>query len=183
MHIHFERSADLHCRRLEVERLPWVDAATNDQRLLQMPNPVGYTWDEVHPAGGPPGWNPLIYGPWEDGRILLTFIPSRMRSVPDRAVTLFYKPVNMPPAPVNPLGLRPVSLQGLLSYYCGPSWVNACPVGERLVGCCSHVATALSLTAVVPTNPAVILSTHHGARLVDRKIPIDMKTEVVAEVS
>ena len=101
--------------------------------------------------------------------ILLTFIPSHMRSVPDRAVTLFCKPVNMPPAPVNPLGLRPVSLQGLLSYCCGPSRANACPVGEWLVGCCSHVATALSLTAVVPTNPAVILSTHRGARLVDRK--------------
>jgi hypothetical protein len=171
------------CRRLEVEQLPWVNAATNDQRLSAMPDPTGFTWDEVHPPGGPPGWDARVFGPWEDGRMLLTFIPSRMRSVPDRAVVLFYKPVNQPLPLVNPLGLRPVSLQGLLSYCCGPSRANSCPVGERLVGCCSHVATALSLTAVVPANPAVAISTHRGTRLVDRRNPIELDTEIVAEVS
>ena len=33
--------------------MAWVDSATNDQRLLGMPNPVGYIWDENHPAQGP----------------------------------------------------------------------------------------------------------------------------------
>ena len=106
-----------------------------------------------------------------------------MRSVPDRAVTLLYRPANQPQQFGNPLGLRPASLQGLLSYCCGPSRANACPVGERLAGCCSHVATVLGFAAVAPANPEIILSTHRGTRLVDRKNPVELDTEVVAEVS
>ena len=98
-------------RRQEVELLQWVDTNTNDRRLSEMPNPVGYMWDEIHPPQGPPGWDPIMFGPWEDGRLLLTFLPARMRSAPDRAVVIFYKTSNQPPPAVNPLGLRPLSLQ------------------------------------------------------------------------
>lgn len=174
----------LNPRRKEVQRLPWVDSATHDQRLSAMPNPIGYIWDEIHPPHGPPGWDQQRYWPWEDVRLLLTFIPSRMRgSVPDRAVVLMYRPFNLPAPSANPLGLRPQNLQHLMSYCCGASQANACPVGERLVGTCSHCAAAICFTAVYPGNPGAFSTTHRGVRLLDRKNPQQMDTSIVAEVS
>ena len=149
--------------------MPWVDSDTNDQRLRGMPNPSAIMWDEIHGAGGPPGWNAQLYWPWEDVRMLLTTVPSRMRSVPDRAVVLMYKPIHLPPPNFNPLGLRPRSLQRLMSYCCGTAQQNSCPVGERLVGACSHCVVALTLSAVYPGQPNLFSSTHRGVRLVDRK--------------
>ena len=163
--------------------MPWVDSNTNDQRLAGMPNPVGFIWDENHPAQGPPGWDPQFYWPWENVRMLLTFVPSRMRSVPDRAVVLMYKTADQPPPLANPLGLRPVSLHRLMSYCCGSAHANSCPVGERLVGACSHCITALTFTAVHPANPAEFITTHRGIRLLDRKNPIMMDVSTTAEVS
>ena len=148
-----------------------------------MPNPYGFIWDEFHGAGGPPGWDPQLYGPWEDVRMLLTFVPSRMRSVPDRAVVLMYKPMHLPPPNANPLGLRPVSLQRLMYYCCGSAQANSCSVGERLVGACSHCVVALTLAAVYPGHPNLFSSTHRGVRLVDRKNPQPMDIATVAEVS
>ena len=58
--------------------MPWVDSNINDQHLSGMANPVGYVWDENHPAIGPPGWNQQLFWPWENVRMILTFIPSRM---------------------------------------------------------------------------------------------------------
>jgi hypothetical protein len=170
-------------RKKEVENLVWVNSDTHDQRLSAMPNPVGWIWDEIHPPNGPPGWDPILYWPWENGRMLLTFLPARMRSVPDRAVVLFYKPNNQPPMAVSPLGLRPPSLQRLICWCCGPSKNNSCPVGERLVGCCSHVATAISFTAVVPADPTALITTHRGVRLLDRSNPLQMDIATTAEVS
>ena len=72
----------------------WIDSDTNDQRLSGMPNPRGWIWDENHPAQEPPGWNPHLYWPWENVWLLLTLIPARMHSAPDRAVLLMYKPQN-----------------------------------------------------------------------------------------
>ena len=163
--------------------MPWVDSNTNDQRLSAWPNPVGYMWDEVHPQEGPQGWNESLFWPWENSRIILTFLPARMRSVPERAVILLYKPANQPAPAVNPLGLRPPSLQRLLSWCCGPSRHDACPIGERLVGCCSHCATALSFTSVIPQNPAAFFTTHRNVRLLDRSNPIQMDISTTAELS
>ena len=140
-------------------------------------------WDEVHPPHGPPGWNPIQYWPWVNGRLLLTFLPARMRTAPDRAVVIFYIPDNQPPPAVNPLGLRPPSLQRLLCWCCGPSKPTACPVGERLVGCCSHCAASLSFAAVVPADPAAFLTTHRGMRLLDRRNPIQQDIATTTEVS
>ena len=81
-------------RRKEVDPMPFVDSNTHDQRLRAMPNPIAWVWDEVHPAGGPPNWDHQLYWPWENVRLLLTFVPSRMRSGPDRAVVLMYKPMH-----------------------------------------------------------------------------------------
>ena len=66
----------------------------------------------------------------ENVRLLLTFVPSRMRSVPDRAVVLMYKPMHQPLPNVNPLGLRPQNLQRLMGYCCGSARPTSCPVGE-----------------------------------------------------
>ena len=159
--------------------MPWVSSAVNDQRLSAPPNPIGYMWDEVHPPNGPPGWDPQRYWQWENARLLLTFIPSRFKSGPERAVVLMYRPLNIPAPAANPLGLRPQNL----SYCCGAAHANACPVGERLVGACSHCAAALCFTAVYPGNPAAFTTTHRGVRLVDRKNPDQMDTATLAEVS
>ena len=113
-----------------MEPMPFVDSDTHDQRLRAMPNPIGYIWDEIHPAGGPPNWDPQLFWPWENVRLLLTFVPSRMRSVPDRAVVLMYKPMNLQPPVANPLGLRPLNLHRLFGYCCGSARANSCPVGE-----------------------------------------------------
>ena len=110
--------------------MPFVDSDTHDQRLRALPNPTAWIWDEIHPAGGPPNWDHHLYWPWENVRMLLTFVPSRMRSVPDRAVVLLYKPMPLPPPLVNPLGLRPQSLQRLMGYCCGSARANSCPIGE-----------------------------------------------------
>ena len=163
--------------------MQWVDSAVNDQRLSQAPNPTGYIWDEVHPPNGPPGWDPQRYWQWEDARLLLTFIPSRFKSGPERAVVLMYKPFNQPVPLANPLGLRPRNLQHLLSYCCGAAQATSCPIGERLVGACSHCATALCFTAVYPGNPGAFTTTHREVRLVDRKNPVQMDTATMAELS
>ena len=177
------KSYGSHLRRKEVETMAWVDSATNDQRLLGMPNPVGYIWDENHPAQGPPGWNPVLYWPWENVRFLLTFLPARMRTSPDRAVIIMYKPSNQPLPQVNPLGLRPASLQRLICWCCGPSRADACPIGERLVGCCSHCATSLWFSAVIPTDPAAFNTTHRGTNLLDRRNTQQIDVETLSQVS
>ena len=170
-------------RRKEVMQLPWVDAATHNQRLRGMPSPVAFIWDECHPAAGPPGWDQQLYWPWENVRLLLTFVPSRMRTVPDRAVVIMFKPMHLPPPNVNPLGLRPVNLQRLMSYCCGSAQANSCPIGERLVSACSHCLVALSLAAVFPGDPGQFRTTHRDVRLLDRKNPQQMNIDTVAEVS
>ena len=108
--------------------------------------------DEFHRPGGPPGWDPQLYGSWEDIRMLLTFVPSRMRSV-----VLMYKPMHLPPPNANPLGLRPVSLQRLMFNCCGSAQANSCSVGWQLVGACSHCVVALTLATVYPGHPNLLL--------------------------
>ena len=84
---------------------------------------------------------------------------------------------------VNPLGLRPINLQRLMSYCCGSARANSCPIGERLVSACGHCLVALSLAAVFPADPGQFCSTHRDVRLLDRKNPQQMDIGTVAEVS
>ena len=60
---------------------------------------------------------------------------------------------------------------------------NSCPIGERLVGCCSHCATALCLSTVVPGDPTVFKTKHRVTNLLDRKNPIEMDVATLSEVS
>ena len=177
------KSYGTHLRRKEVEVLPFVDNATNNQRLSEIPNPVAYIWDEIYPPHGPPGWDQNLYWPWENVRMILTFFPPRMRTARERAVIHMYKTIDQPPPHANPLGLRPASLQRLMSWCCGPARADACPVGERLVGCCVHCATSLWYSAVIPADPAAFKTSHKNINLIDRKNPQQMDVETVAEVS
>ena len=160
--------------------MPFVDNATHAARLSGVPNPDAWVWDEVHGPAGPPGWDAVKYWPWCDCRILLSFIPARMASVPDRAIVVMFRDnVPMP----NPMGYRPASLHGILSYCCGPCKANACPLGERLVGMCSHAATVLYMGCVHPQNPGLFHTTHRDIRLIDRANPQVMDIETLLEVS
>ena len=162
--------------------MPWVDSATNNQRLRAMPNPQAWVWDEIHP-NGPPGWNQNLYWPWEDVRLLLTFIPSRMRTTPPRAVVLKYRPVHLPHPVANPLGLRPVNLQRVFSYACGNAQANSCAIGERLVGACGHCTVALTLAGVYPGNQGLFCTTHRDVHLLDRKNNPNMDATTLTEMS
>ena len=172
--------------------MPWVDSDTNDARLAAIPNPTGFIWDEIHPVQGPPGWDAAKYWPWENVRLLLTFIPSRMRSVPDRAVVIMFKPQYLPPLhPLQPLGppvanplmVRSANVQCIFSYCCGSARASSCPIGERLVGACCHCATAICLASVYPNNQAAFSTTHKRVRLLDRKNQPQMDSATVAEMS
>ena len=160
--------------------MPFVDNATHNARLSGLPNPDAWIWDEIHGAGGPPGWDANKYWPWQDCKMLLSFVPARMKTSPDRAVVIMFRDV----APlVNPMGYRPASLHGIMSYCCGPSKANMCPVGERLAGICSHAATVLYTGCVLPQNLALFRSTHRSIQLIDRRNPVAMNIETLSEVS
>ena len=73
-------------RRIEVDNSEFVDLNTKDEAMQQLPTVIGYIWDETHGQAGPMGWNPQLYWPWEDVRMLLTFLPARMKADKMRAV-------------------------------------------------------------------------------------------------
>ena len=73
----------------------FVNLNTQDQDMQLLPTLVGCVWDETYGDNGPPGWDPNLYWPWEDVRLLLIFIPAHMKADIMRAVVLMYKPVTM----------------------------------------------------------------------------------------
>ena len=114
--------------------------------------------------------------------MLLSFIPARMRSVPDRAVVIMFNPVNHQQLLPNPMGFRPPNLHGLLSWCCGPSRADSCPLGERLACPCSHCATVLHLGLFLAGNPAFFETTHREVQLLDRGAPVPRNLETAFEV-
>ena len=58
-------------RKKEIDPVPFVNLLTTDLLLSQLPNVNAYVWDEVYGPLGPPGWNPVLYWPWEDVRLIL----------------------------------------------------------------------------------------------------------------
>ncbi len=120
-----------------------------------------------------------MFWPWEDCRMLLTFMPARMKSEVLHPVLLMYHPVTAPLPRVNNMGFRPLPLTRLKCWYCGPARTQAsCPIGERLVGCCPHVSASLFCAAVLPNNINVFKTTYRGCHVIDRKSTqgIDRKT-------
>lgn len=169
-------------RRLQVENNPYINVQVRDQQLRQLPHVEAYVWEEVHGAGGPPGWNNAAFWPWEDVQFLLTFIPARMKADKKRSVVFMYKPQRMPLPVTNNMGFRTPNMSRLKCWICGPAAGDACPLGERLAGCCSHCSTAVYLAAVLPNNPNLFVSHHRSCQLLDRANPQRLDEDLVAEV-
>ena len=114
--------------------------------------------------------------------MLLSFLPARMKFVPDHAVVIMFNPANSQQQLPNHMGFRQASLHGLLSWCCGPSRGDSCPLGERLACPCSHCATILHLGLFLASNPALFRTTHRQAQLLDRGAPIPRNLETAFEV-
>ena len=93
-------------RRIEVDGNPFVNLDTLDLDMQQLPSVTGYIWDEEYGPNGPQGWDPVTYWPWEDVRMLLMFIPARMKADKMRAVVIMYRPVTMNLPITNNMGFR-----------------------------------------------------------------------------
>lgn len=93
-------------RKNEINNLPFISHAISEQQMLQLPNHQAYIWDEIHGLQGPPGWDRQLFWDWEDVRLLLTFVPARMKSDQMRSVVIMYRPVSGPPPSNNNMGFR-----------------------------------------------------------------------------
>ena len=71
-------------------------------------------------------------------------------------------------------------LRRLKGWICGPCGPQNCPVGERLVGCCSHVATVIYIAAGIGHAPQWHSSTHLNSNLLQRGMP-EMAEEVYGQ--
>ena len=170
-------------RKAEVDNAAFVNLNTQDQDMQQLPTVGGYMWDEIHGPNGPPGWDPNVYWPWEDVRLLLMFIPAHMKADKMRAVILMYKPTNMNLPTHNNMGFRSAQMSRLKGWCCGPSdRADSCPPGERLAGACCHSSSAVYIAAVLSHNPNVFSSAHRGCHLIDRANNLRANQEIAAEV-
>ena len=93
-------------RKLEVDNLPFISHAVSKQQMMQLPNIEGFAWDEIHPAQGPPGWNEQLFWRWENVRLLLVFVPAKMKSDTLRSVIIMYRPVGGPTSINNNFGFQ-----------------------------------------------------------------------------
>ena len=170
-------------RKAELDNAVFVNLNTYDQDMKQLPAVIGYVWDEFHGINGPPGWDPNVYWPWEDVRILLMFIPAHMKADKTRAVVLMYKPLTMNLPTHNNMGFRSAQLSRLKSWCCGPSdKSDSCPPGERLAGACCHSSSALYIAGVLAHNPHLFSSKHRGCHLIDRAANQAANQEIASQV-
>ena len=169
-------------RRKEVDNGIFVDLATQDQDMQQLPTIEGYIWDEVHGPNGPPGWDPQLFGPWENVRIILLFIPAHMKADKMRSVVLMYKPVGVNLI-YNNMGFRSPQMARLKYWCCGPSdRSDSCAPGERLAGACCHCSSALYISGVLSHNPNAYSSKYRRCHLFDRAINQAANEEIVRQV-
>ena len=169
-------------RKIEVNQLQHINMQIRHQQLVQLPQVEAYVWNELHGPQGPPGWNNGLFWPWENVRMLLTFIPARMKRDKLRSVILMYRSSNLPLPMFNNMGFRTPGMSRLKCWACGPTAGDACPVGERLAGCCSHCSTAWYMAAVLPGNPQQFLSRHRDCNLLDRVNPQQVNMDVMSQV-
>ena len=169
-------------RKAEIDNNVFVNLNTQDQNMQLLPNIQAYIWDEVHGQNGPPGWDPAMFWPWEDVRLMLMFIPAHMKADKFRAVVLMYKP-NMIQPRNNNMGFRSAPLSRLKGWCCGPSdRSDSCPPGERLAGACCHSSSAIYIAGVLPHSPNAFSSTHRGCHLIDRANIQAANQEIAAQV-
>ena len=169
-------------RRLEVQDHAFVNMQVFDAHLGQLPNVEAYIWTEVYGPQGPPGWDNDAFWPWEDVQLLLTFIPARMKQDKMRSVVLMYRPQHMPPPNVNNMGFRTINMARLKCWICGPAAADACPLGERLAGCCAHCSAAVYLAAVLPHDLNQFSSRHRGCHFLDRANQLTHDEDIIRQV-
>lgn len=81
----------------------------------------------------------------------------------------------------NILFSRDPELSRVKGWKCGPcSGAHVCPFGERMVGCCSHVATGIYIAAGVAYDPQWHRSNHLPCNLLHRGMP-EMGEQLLAE--
>ena len=169
-------------RKAEIDNAAFVNLATQDQDMQQLPGIVGYVWDEIHGPNGPPGWDPELFWQWEDVRLLLLFIPAHMKADRMRSVVLMYKPVNMN-LNHNNMGFRSAQMSRLKGWCCGPSdRSDSCPPGERLAGACCHCSSAVYIAGVLAHTPNVFSSRHRSCHLIDRANNQAANQEIASQV-
>ena len=170
-------------RKREINNNVFVNLNTQDQNMQMLPNIAAYVWDEIHGPNGPPGWDPAMYWPWENVRLLLMFIPAHMKADRMRAVVLMYKSMTMNLPTTNNMGFRLPTLSRLKGWCCGPSdRSDSCPIEERLAGACSHSSTAIYIAGILSHNPNAFSSSHRVMHLIDRANIQAANQEVAAEV-
>ena len=138
---------------------------------------------QIHGAQGPVGWNFQLFGNWTNVCLLQTLVPARMKSEKMRTVIIMYCPMNRQNGNHNPMGFRnPIMARikvgfnqkehhwthKFQAWICGPGRQDSCPIGERLAGCCSHVASAMYMAGVLASNPALYKPRGRACHIVDR---------------
>ena len=113
----------------------------------------------------------------------IAYIPSHKRGERERAVIIMYKPVSMGPVVTNNMGFRTNKMARIKGWICGPGRADSCPVGERLVGTCCHVASVLYMAGVLPANPGLFTSRHRNMHVVDRANIGGMDEDILSEVA
>ena len=110
----------------------------------------------------PDNWSDEDYGIWFARRLLLIEIPS-LHKADKHLVVLAYVPDDpawndgVPHDFPNRLGFTQEGLRNLVGYAC---LRDECPIGLRLLGCCSHVATAVMLLGVFQHDPETFSTKH-----------------------
>ena len=150
------------------EIIPWLDFHALSSTLPQ--SKKVFIYDQID---RPNNWSDVDYGVWFARRLLLIELPSLHKAdqhlvilsyVPDDPVWNDRVPQDLP----NRLGFIQEGLKNLVGYAC---LRDSCPIGLRLLGCCSHVATAVMLLGVFSHNPDAFSSTHKQINYLDFRLP------------
>ena len=148
--------------------IPWLDFHALSSTLPQ--DKKVFIYDQIN---RPNNWSDADYGVWFARRLLLIELPSLHKAdqhlvvlsyVPDDPVWNERVPQDLP----NRLGFIQEGLKNLVGYAC---LRDTCPIGLRLLGCCSHVATAVMLLGVFSHDPDAFCSKHKLINYLDFRLP------------
>ena len=96
-----------------------------------------------------------------------------------------FTPLQLPETNINYLDLpinHAPTLKRILCYNCGPCNATGCPIGSRLVGICSHVATVLKIGCQIAFNPNIFNSTHRPINILSRSQSDNLNVLLASEV-
>ena len=114
----------------------------------------------------PANWDPLAFGVWFPRRLLFLTVPSLHSSQKKYRVIISYIPANQacPLNFQNRLGFVQDDTKKILGYAC---LSGDCKPGFRLMGCDSHVMSAIMLIGVFAHRQDLYHSTHRNVHLFD----------------